>query len=378
MVSPQIPSTWANEPRDSRVRSAMRVATAAVTALALVAAQAPPVFAQGVNVTQAESLYDQGAQLIKEKKYHEACERFSASLKLDESINTMVALARCQDLDGKTASAWGEYLVAAKKGRGTPAGQYAADKAKELEGRLLKIRISMALVPPNVTIKIDNESIPPESLNADLPLDPGDHDIELTAPGKHDWARHITLKQNNSPLAVTVSMEDMTPEELKAQKQKQNGGIGPTGPQVVEQPGSPTRRWIGVGVGVVGVGALVYGVVALVQASDNQSKFNQEGKGLPTCDLPNGRSGASNTSFSSGGNCHVTDTSGLTFGDRANRFYIQMGVAGGIGIVAIGVGLALVLTSFGSKRVVKSEGADVSFAPMLGPGLGGMMLHGSF
>jgi hypothetical protein len=352
-------------------------AVALVTATAFVAAQLPtPVYAQGVAVTQAESLYNQGKDLVEQKKYKEACDKFQASLKLDETVNTHVALARCLDLDGRTASAWGEYLMASKKGAGTPAGQYAQDQAKAIEKRLIKVKIVMTAVPDDLVLKIDNETIPKESVNGELPLDPGEHKIEASATGKHKENKTITLTLENSPLSVPITLTDMTPEELKAQAKLGNGnGNGGPSTETVEDTGSPIRRWIGVGMIGAGVIGIVVGVVFLVQASGETTKFNNEGSGIKTC--TSNANGPTTVNATLPSPCHATDSTGLTFADRANRFYITMGVAGGLGVVLAGVGTALVLTSFGSKKVVKHDDA-VSFVPMISPTMGGMAVLGRF
>ncbi|HEX7604094.1 MAG TPA: hypothetical protein VF316_20895 [Polyangiaceae bacterium] len=349
-----------------RTSPSSRGAVVLVTGLAFLSLQLPrSAFAQGVNVTQGEALYNQGKDLIAQKKYHEACERFAASYKLDENQNTMVALAACHALDGKTATAWGEYLQVAQKARGTPAADYAADQAKAIEPKLLKIKLDMQLVPPDIALKIDGVSYPKDVIGAELPLDPGEHDIEAKAPGKHDWVKHFKLIAAESPFTVKLSLEDMTPEELDAEKKKL---AGPSGNAEEITPGDPVKRWIGVGVIAVGVGALAYGVYALAEAVSNTSKFNGEGKGIRNCvtgEVPPGPNV-----------CHVLDSSGLTYADRANNFYIQMGVVGGIGLVAATVGTILVATSFESKRLVKRD--TMHFTPTFGAGYAGASLSGSF
>jgi hypothetical protein len=339
---------------------------ALITGLAFLSLQFPTrAFADGVSATQGEALYNQGTALIAQKKYHEACERFAASYKLDENQGTMLALAKCHDLDGKTATAWGEYLQVVQKAQGTPSADYAKEQARLIEPKLLKIKLDMKLVPADVALKIDGTPYPKDVIGADLPLDPGEHDIEAKAPGKHDWAKHFKLIAAESPLTVSVSMEDMTQEELDAAKKKL---AGPSGNAEEITPGDPTKRWIGVGVMVVGVGAIAYGVYALAAAVSNTSKFNGEGTRLGSC-APGVVPPGPNI-------CHVLDSNGLTYADRANNFYIQMGVVGGIGLVAATVGTILVLTSFESKRVVKRDG--LQFTPTFSANYAGASLSGSF
>ncbi len=344
-----------------------------LAAAALLAAPSLAFAQSGVNVTQAEALFNQGKDLINQKKYHEACERFSASYKLDENNNTMLALAACHDLEGKTATAWGEYLLVVNKSRGTPAADYADGKAKELYPRLLKIKIEANVIPPDIAIKVDGNSIPKESLNAELPLDPGDHDLEAKATGKHDWTKHIKLRAEDSPLKVVLSMEDMTPEELKALQDKQNGGGG--GPSEEITPADPVKRWVGIGligVGVVGIGV---GVGFLVSALSLRDAFNNEGQGIPNCNSPAG--GPPFGSLPDGSTrCHAVDSNGNTKAQVANTQFVVMGVAGGIGLVAGVVGTILLLTSFESKRVIKREG--IRFTPQFSPTYAGLGLSGSF
>jgi hypothetical protein len=357
-------------------------AIASLTALTFLAAQVPTVaFAQGVASTQSEALFNQGKDLIKEKKYHEACDKFSASLKLEETTGTHLALAACLELDGRAASAWGEYLYVVKHEQDEGKKGYARDHAKALESKLLKVHLNMALVPDDLDLKIDNQAIPKETLNSDLPLDPGDHVIEAAAKGKHKWERHVKLGADNSPMTISISLEDMTPEEIKAEQAKQNGGGGGnSGPEVVEEPGNPIKRWIGVGAMALGVAGIVLGIVWLVDATGESSDFSKEGSGIKTCTFDiNGvpvQSGGPNAVAPLP--CHTTDSSGLTHGDRANIFYIRAGVGGGLGVVLAAVGTVLVLTSFGSKKVVKHDDTGVSFAPILSPTMGGMSVLGRF
>ncbi|GEM_PF-5873789 len=355
-------------------------AIASLTALSFVAAQVPSVaHAQGIASTQSEALFSQGRDLIKQGKFHEACEKFSASLKLEETTGTHLALAACLEKDNRNASAWGEYLVVIKREQDEGKRQYARDHAKALETQLLKVHLTMALVPDDLDLKIDNQPIPKETLDSDLPLDPGDHVIEAGAKGKHKWERHMKLAANNSPMNISISLEDMTPKEIMAEQAKLNGGGGNKGPETIEEPGSSVKRWIGVGMMVVGVGGIVYGIIELVAATGDASSYRKEEQGGAarqcTADAKGNPTDVSATQVQP---CHVTDSVSLTFADRANREYIQMGIAGGLGVILTGVGTFLLLTSFGSKKVVKHDDTALTFTPIITPTVGGMSVLGRF
>src|SRR3954468_3549725 len=65
----------------------------------------------------AEALFRQGRQLMSEGKTAEACEKFGASERMDPSSGTLLNLADCDAKSGKSASAWAEFLAAARMAR---------------------------------------------------------------------------------------------------------------------------------------------------------------------------------------------------------------------------------------------------------------------
>jgi len=100
----------------------------------------------------------------------------------------------------------------------------------------------------------------------------------------------------------------------------------------------------------------------------NSSNFNSEGKGIRNCavgEVPPGPNV-----------CHALDSSGNTYADRANNFYVQMAVVGGIGVAVATVGTIMLLTSFESKRELKR--ASLRLTPAFSPSYAGFSVGGSF
>ena len=56
----------------------------------------------------AEALFQQGTELMNEKQYAAACEKFAGSQQIDPALGTALRLADCNDRIGKTASALGD------------------------------------------------------------------------------------------------------------------------------------------------------------------------------------------------------------------------------------------------------------------------------
>ena len=339
----------------------MSRAQVALLSLSLVSVSSLAFAQGGVNSTQAQALFEQGKDLIKDKKYHEACERFQASLKLEENNDTMLALARCHDLEGKNATAWGEYLGVLKKSRGTPAGDFADDAAKELYPRLSKVKLVLATVPPDLDVKIDGVAYPKETLNADLPLDPGPHKILAKSEGRHDFEQTITVPPDGKTTNVNLSLPELTPEELAALKAKDN--------KEEVTPADPVKRWIGIGMIGAGAVGIIVGVALIPGALSNYSKYKAEGSNIGDCPVVNGVP-------NNGPGCHSLDSKLLNYNDRGNAILIPAIIVGAAGVVLATVGTILVLTSFESKKVIKKEG--IRFTPSFAPGYAGVGLSGTF
>ncbi len=168
---------------------------------------------------------------------HQACEYFVESYKQDAAVNTLVASAACHEKEGKNATAWGEYKeVGAQSGS---AAEYARQRAADLEkAGFLKLTVK---VPgqKHLTFKIDDSqlSVPPD----DFPMDPGSHDLEVSAPGKKSYKRHFDLPERTSPLTINVpELEDATEEPRVEPKPQQ---IVTRVVQVTMDPGGPYREW---------------------------------------------------------------------------------------------------------------------------------------
>ena len=341
-------------------RRSCSAALARVAVASLVAAALPlRARAEGVNVTQAESLYNQGKELIEKKQYKAACDKFSASLKLDENTNTQVALARCFQLDGRTASAWGQYLLASKMEAGSPAAAYAAEQASALGKTLLNVSLVMASVPRDLSLKLDDESLPAESVNADLPLDPGEHQLVATAAGKRPFAIRFVLSSANSPLPVVIALDNFSAIEL--QQQQENSAartviIDRAAPNV-EWTSTKTAGFVVGGVGAASaLGAAALGVLTLVSDANRQTQSNRCVAGSDAA-------------------C----ASANDYRDKALTFQKLGIISGAVGGAALITGIAMMVAG-GNKaaRISAAPKAGAQLVPVASPTLAGLGFIGAF
>ena len=81
----------------------------------------------------AESLFDEGKQLLSQGQYESACRRFEQSQEIDPGVGTLLYLGDCYERSGRPASAWATFreassaaLAAGQADRGRMADERAA------------------------------------------------------------------------------------------------------------------------------------------------------------------------------------------------------------------------------------------------------------
>jgi hypothetical protein len=157
----------------------------------------------------AEALFRKATELMDEKRFGEACEKFQASQELDPTLGTMLYLADCYDRAGRTASAWALFQTASQKAR--HAGQLdreriAKQRADELEARLslLEVKVDPKHELPGLEVLFGGVPVPKASFNTALPFDPGPTRVEARAPGHKPWSAKVTVANGPATQAVEI------------------------------------------------------------------------------------------------------------------------------------------------------------------------------
>ena len=162
-----------------------RAVGACSVALAVVAT-ALPARAQD-DTTLALTLFEEGKRLADTQEYANACPKFLDSYKLAPKLGTLLNLADCYEKIGKTASAWARFTEAISIAEAANQGERAAfarQHADDLAKSLATLTITAPNPPPNLQITRDGTALDPSSLDVAIPVDPGTHLIEITAPKK--------------------------------------------------------------------------------------------------------------------------------------------------------------------------------------------------
>jgi hypothetical protein len=297
--------------------------TAAVGALIVTSSLlARPALAQDADKATAQALFDTARRDMDAGRFAAACPEFASSYKLDPGPGTLLNLAVCYEKNGQTASAWATFLDAATEaGRAgeTPRVQMAREHAQALEPVLARLTVVVAAEArvDGLTVRRDGTAVPPEAWGRGMPVDPGHHVIEATAPGKRPWSAAIDVAA-----AQQASVQIVLADVAAAGPLAPGAPSSPRPPVEARAAGSSTQRTLAYVAGGVGVAGLAVGTVFGLVAM----------------------SGWTSAKTACGGGC-ADGSSARTQGEQATSFgNVSTGgfVAGG---VALAAGITLYLTS---------------------------------
>lgn len=204
--------------------------------------------ADETNEQKAERLFRSGEKKFDAGKHAEACADFGASLKLAPKLGTLLNVALCHENTGKPATAWHEYHHAAAWA--TQNGQkdrreYALAHLAALEPKLPRVGLQLPPLVAIASLDIDGEPLPEQRWYLPLFLDPGEHVVAVTAPGKQRTTVRFRVADSGGEQLVVVPAPL---DDLKAAKSPEPA---PTG--------LPTWAVVAIGAGAfVAGGALGY------------------------------------------------------------------------------------------------------------------------
>ena len=242
-----------------------RLASAALllfvlTAGASVSAAPPASDPAAADKGMAEALFRAAKDLQAEGKLTEACAKYAESHRLDPKPGTILNLATCHDLDGRTATAWAEYAEAATfaaRARQPEREKLARSKVEEVSKRLSYVTFRFPDVK-DLVVLLDGKALTTASAGTRVPLDPGDHDLDARAPGKAPWTTRVKI--DPGPAERTVVVPVLTDEVASSVAGPPPAAAAPApggDVQVSPHDGGTQRAigWVALGIGVATVGA---------------------------------------------------------------------------------------------------------------------------
>ena len=294
------------------MRAVIRPMAAALFALAVVA---PEALAQ--DKAAAIRAFEEARALVKAGRHAEACPKFELSYRLDQATGALLNLAACNEHIGKLASAWAAFREAAERARNqrrSDREREATERAKALEPRL--IHLTIVSTDPDVVVTRDGIDIT-HLAGVELPIDPGTHAIEATAPDRIGWRHELELRAEGSRETVTIP-------ELEAAKPVTTERPLPA----VALPGRRRQLLAGLiaGTGVLALGgAAALGVVAQTRWTDAERLGCVDGR--------------------------CTTEAGFNEARSARRLAVTADITAVVGGIAVVTGLVLWFTAPDARRI---------------------------
>jgi len=233
--------------------------------------------ARAGDVAEAEALFREGRAKMDTGDYAAACPKLAESFEQDPGTGTLLALAMCRERAGQLASAWASYgqVASRSKREGRADREQAAREAMQaLEPRLSHLTITVDRTTsalPGLVIKRDGAPVGSGAWGAAVPIDPGEHVIEASAPGKQPWNKKLSIGAERDTQAIEVP--ELVPEPSAA----------PTAPVAADASvGTPVSkgpplRALGLAVGGAGVVGLGIGIGFGLRAQALNAQSNENG-----------------------------------------------------------------------------------------------------
>ncbi len=246
---------------------------------------AAPVFALGVltatsafaaDTAAAQTLFSDARKLMVAGNYTDACPKLDESEKLDPGMGTLYNLGDCYEHIGKTASAWAAFDEVADEARDAgevSRAQDARTRANALLPGLAHLTIDASSIRALAGVKITRDGAEigaPEWGNA-IPVDPGEHIVTATAPGKKDWSAKVNVTRHQGAVLEIPVLVDATVSAPPPPMY-----FGPRRNAEEHSDGS-AQRTVGVALAGVGVLAAGAGLVVGLMSRGEESAANKNG-----------------------------------------------------------------------------------------------------
>jgi len=317
-------------------------------------------FAYAGDAATAEALFREGRALMDAGNYASACPKLEESYAQDPATGTLLALGICQERSGLTASAWATFSDAAARAKrdGRADRERAArEHMTALEPKLARLTIQ---VDPSLaglagfSVKRDGREVGAGAWGASVPIDPGEHVVEATAPGRRPFNTKLTVPAQPVAQTVQIPALELAPQENAGGETAKTANPEPTPSDAQGTRNAKPLRLPGMIIGGVGLVTLgVSGIFAL-----RASSLNSESKEDGHCDAQN----------------QCDEIGGAKRDDAKTAANVAtVTVLAGGALTALGVTLFLL-----QPRSSQARATRVEALPLVGRDEAGMALRGTF
>ena len=270
------------------------------------------------NEARAKVVFQEARTAYLAGDYAVACPKYEEVVRLRPGLGARLGLGDCYRKQGKLARAWETYrgiaddapgLVEkastwADKTTAKKRGEEARSRLAEVEPELGWLTIVVAepvAALPGLVLQLDGVTLGRGRYGVKLPADRGEHVIDASAPGKKSWEKSVAMGAGAELTVGVQSLEDEAPAKPPegpntkppegpntkppdGANTKPPDGVTPILPPEEKTPKEApqydffsTRRVIGLGLSVAGIGALGVGSYFGLDAIDKRDQSTATG-----------------------------------------------------------------------------------------------------
>ncbi len=210
-----------------------------------------PSVASAHDPEKAARLFQEGRAAMDAHDTELACQRFAESEAEDPREGTLINLARCEEAQGKLATARQYWQQAADLARalGDDRVGYDLQELARIDGRVPRLTIQLeGDAPPETVVHRDDIEFAGGSLGVALPIETGRHVVRASAPGREPQQYTVDLAEGEHRV-LTVTPGPASPAAAAAA----NAGAEP------EPDQTPNAGLRGLAYGLGGLGAVAVG-----------------------------------------------------------------------------------------------------------------------
>jgi hypothetical protein len=325
-------------------------------AIVLVVGGTTPRVSAQAGAAASEALFRAGRDAMQQGDSRTACAKFRESYRLEHAPGTLLNLAVCEEALDELGNAWQHYQEVV---HALPADDDRVEIARahlqRLEPRLPRLTVHRSPgAPEDTRASIGGVELEAASFDTALPMDPGQYEVQVTAPGRLPRSFTVELREGDQS-ALNVEPGETAPAPVSQ-------------PASAELPSSPAMRRASPIVGdaadapsaprtslraAFAYAALGAGGASLVIAAVSGA-FALDRAATVDAHCPNNR----------------CDPRGLAAVESGKTFYVLGLTTLGVGLASAGAGLYLLLMP------PKNGARQLALQPTLSPNTLGLSVHG--
>src|SRR5690606_13393765 len=223
----------------------------------------------------AEELPRSGPGLTRAEPLDQAWPTSCASPRREPSTGTRLNRGVCHAKQGKLGSAWNEFqaaLAAARRDGREGRMRFAEEHIKAIEPNLSRLTITLPKESDveGLEVQLDGTKVGRPALGVALPVDPGTHEITVSAPGKNPWKSSIEIPEGPGQQSVSIPVLSDASVESTAEANAAQ-------PQDTGKKSGNTQRFVAYGTAGLGLVGLGLGAGFGLDALGKNSSSNKNG-----------------------------------------------------------------------------------------------------